>query len=237
LFITGTDTGVGKTRVACLIARAAFDSGVRVGVYKPVCSGAFAGDPPFRDDVERLAAAAGHLFPQERICPQRFAAPVAPPLAARLEGRQVDSRLLRQGAHWWAGQVDLLLVEGAGGLLSPIADDETVADLAMDLGYPLLIVAADRLGTINHTLLTVEAAKSRDLRIAGVVVNRVTGEPDASSAGNAVEIARRCGAPVLGVVGFESHQMLRPGGGGATIDWVDLAAESPPRDQQHDSTN
>ncbi len=236
LFITGTDTGVGKTRVACLIARAARDSGMRVGAYKPVCSGATADDPPAWDDVEQLAAAVGPTFPRERICPQRFVAPVAPPLAAKREGRHVDSGLLRRGAQWWVGQVDLLLVEGAGGLLSPISEHETVADLAVDLGYPLLIVAADRLGTINHTLLTVEAALARGLSVAGIVINRVSPERDASSAGNAAEITRRCPAPVLAIVEFAGHEMLRPGGGSATIDWACLAARPPARDQEHDAT-
>jgi dethiobiotin synthetase len=239
LFISGTDTGVGKTWVTCLVARKVRETGLRVGVYKPACSGAMVnvGGRRVCDDVERLAAATGFPVPRDRVCPQQFAAPVAPPIAARLEDRRVDPQLLVRGALWWIGQVDLLLVEGAGGLLSPIGDDEAVADLAVEFGYPLLIVAADRLGTINHTLLTVEAAQCRGLRVAGIVVNRATRSQDASTAGNTAEIAQRCRAPVLGVVEFGSDQVLRPGGGSATIDWADLAAEAPPRDQEHDATD
>lgn len=226
LFITGTDTGVGKTCVACFIAREARDAGVTVGVYKPVCSGASpdARGEPAWDDVERLSASVGHEFPPDRICPQRFAAPLAPPLAARQEGRAVDAALLRTGAAWWIGQVELLLVEGAGGLLAPLTDDETVADLAADLGYPMLLVAADRLGTINHTLLTVEVAERRGLNVAGIVLNRISAERDDSSARNAAEIERRCRAPVLGALEFGGRQMLLPGGGTARINWADLAA-------------
>src|SRR5690606_6781856 len=110
---------------------------------KPVCSGGVpdgAGGIVW-DDVRSLASAVGNAFPDDRICPQRFLAPLAPPVAARREGRRVDADLLRQGARWWQGRVDLLLVEGVGGLLCPLPDDETVADLAGDLGWPLIIVA------------------------------------------------------------------------------------------------
>jgi dethiobiotin synthetase len=229
LFITGTDTGVGKTSVACFIARTARDAGLTVGLYKPVCSGSApdAQGEAVWADVERLTSAVDHAFPRNRICPQCFAAPLAPPIAARREGRAIDAALLRDGAAWWAGRVDLLLVEGAGGLLAPLTDDETVADLAADLGYPLLIVAADRLGTINHALLTIEAARRRGLTVAGVVLSRVSAGCDASTADNATQIQRRCEAPVLGILEFGEREMLLPGGGTARINWADLAARAP----------
>lgn len=232
LFITGTDTGVGKTYVSCLIARAARSQGVRIGVYKPVCSGAThdASGQWVWDDVERLADAAGGSFPKDRICPQCFAAPLAPPLAARREGRSVDRDLLREGAAWWVGRVDLLLVEGAGGLCAPITEDELASDLATDLGFPLVIVAADRLGAINHTLLTVQAARARGLSIAGIVMNQLTAGGDVSRGTNAAQIERFSGVPVLGMVAWGGGDLLLPSGRPARMNWADLAGLPRTRD-------
>jgi len=225
LFITGTDTGVGKTVVACGILRDLIADGVRAGAYKPVCSGAeaTAGGELRWSDVDALADALEGRFPAERICPQCFVAPLAPPLAAVSEGRRVDPALLRAGYEWWRDQVDLLIVEGAGGLLSPIAEGVSNADLARDFSLPLVIVAADRLGTINHTLLTVEAALARGLRVAGILLNRVSESPDASVATNCSEIERLSPAPVLGVWPYGDVRLLRPGRSGVRIDWLSLA--------------
>lgn len=204
LFITGTDTGVGKTHVASAIVRRLRQVGVRVGAYKPVASGAEndAGKTTWAD-VERLRAALAGEFPAERICPQRFVAPLAPPVAARYEGRTVDSTLLRDGALWWREHADLLVVEGAGGLLSPLTDTETNADLAVDLGFPLLVVARQTLGTINHTLLTLEAACRRKLAVAGLILNDAVRPPvdDLSIASNALELQRRTSVRILAELG------------------------------------
>ncbi len=212
LFITGTDTGVGKTFVTCAIARTLADRGVNVGAYKPAVSGAER-DPSGRTiwrDLEELWTATGAQFPRERIAPQRFEAPLAPPTAARAEGSQVDPGLLRGGAGWWKDRCDLLLVEGAGGLLSPIADHETVADLATDLGFPLIVVARLGLGTINHTLLTLEAARNRGLAVAGIVLNEA--EPSASDPSintNAADLAELTDVPVLEVVQFQPESQFK----------------------------
>jgi len=226
LFITGTDTGVGKTYVTVLAAHALRARGVSVGAYKPACSGAVrdaAGGLSW-EDVAALESATGCQFDSGRICPQRFEAPLAPPVAARLEGKSVDAKLLRAGARWWQGQVELLLVEGAGGLLSPMTENESVADLARDLGYPLVIVARRGLGTINHTLLTVEAALHRGLRVAGIVLNDSTGDAaEPSVETNADEIARRCDAPILGVVTHGATRLAPHDRGAAPLDWLELA--------------
>jgi dethiobiotin synthetase len=225
LFITGTDTGVGKTFVACGILRELTAAGVRAGAYKPVCSGAEAapGGPRRWPDVDALADVLGGKFPAERICPQCFAAPLAPPLAAQREGRRVDPALLTAGREWWSDRVDVLIVEGAGGLLSPVADGRSNADLAGQFGYPLLVVAADRLGTINHTLLTVEAAVARGLRVAGVLLSRVCDPPDASVESNCDELRRLSPVPVLGVWPHGDIRSLRSGQPGVRIDWLALA--------------
>jgi dethiobiotin synthetase len=226
LFITGTDTGVGKTFVACGILRHLRANGVRAGAYKPVCSGAeVLSDSRLRwPDVDALAEALRGEFPSARICPQCFTAPLAPPLAAAREGRQIDPSLLISGRDWWSDRVDVLIVEGAGGLLSPIAAGVSNADLARQLAYPVVVVAADRLGTINHTLLTVEAALTRGLRVAGVVLNRQSDPPDASVESNRDELLRLCPAPVLGVWPYKAIHSLRAGSGGIRIDWQALAS-------------
>lgn len=186
LFILGTDTEVGKTYVACQIARLLAGRGIRVGAYKPALSGLADGVP---SDAELLKEAAHLECSTQVICPQQFQAPLAPPLAARLEGRQVDDELLVLGANWWLGRCDLLIVEGAGGGLSPISDKQTVLDLAVAFGYPALLVAANRLGAVNHTLLTLEAAQRRNVRVAAVLLNRLPTTQDLSTDGN-IELIR-----------------------------------------------
>lgn len=225
LFITATDTGVGKTYVAAMAAREGVCSGRSVGVYKPACSGAQRDQSGALvwDDVAALEAAIEHRFETHRICPQRYEAPLAPPIAAKMEGKQVDTALLRSGAQWWAGRVELLLVEGVGGILCPLTEKETIADLAHDLGYPILIVGRLGLGTINHTLLTVEAAQSRGLDIAGIILNEAVGVHDLAAESNESEIARRSSVPVLGVIRHGTMAVLKDGRP-VTIDWQSLAA-------------
>ena len=172
LFVIGTDTEVGKTYVACQLAKSLVRGGTRVGVYKPAASG---GEPGAPGDAELLREAAGQSCDLVHVCPQQFAAPLAPPIAAAMEGREVDEALLVTGANWWLGRCDLLIVEGAGGALSPISKSLTVLDLAGQFGYPLLLVVGNRLGAVNHTLLTLEAAEKRNLRVEAIVLNTIQG--------------------------------------------------------------
>lgn len=207
LFITGTDTDVGKTWVTCLIARAV-GCNHRVGVYKPACSGGLSRDgDEFWPDIRALSRATGNRYPPERICPQAFSAPLAPPVAAALEGREVDRELLRTGADWWTPRTDLLLVEGVGGFLCPMTPEETIADLAADFDYPVVVVARASLGTINHTLLTIEAIRSRGIRVAGVVLNEPEqpADPDAA-ASNADRIQAFSGVKVLALASFNGDE-------------------------------
>ncbi len=226
LFITATDTSVGKTYVAALAARELANAGVNVGAYKPVCSGAIRNSTGRLawEDVQKLEDALGSRFDSQRICPQRFEAPLAPPIAARAEGKQVDAQLLRDGARWWEDQVEILLIEGVGGLLCPLTENETVADLAVDLGYPILIVARLGLGTINHTHLTVEAARSRNLRVVGILLNEADKVDDPAAQSNEREIASRTALPVLGVIRYGTSTILRNGKPSA-LDWRLLAAK------------
>ncbi|MGC3970186.1 MAG: dethiobiotin synthase [Pirellulales bacterium] len=188
LFVTGTDTGVGKTHVAALIARALAEQGKRVGVYKPAASGC---DRDLHgnltsDDAVQLWEAAGRPGDLEHVCPQRFAAPLAPHLAARAEGRELDFDQLRWGLDYWRPRSDVIVVEGAGGLFSPLSDDKLNIDLALAFGFPLVIVAPNRLGVINAVLATCNAVLNYNLKyirqalkFACVVLNRPN-EPDPS---------------------------------------------------------
>jgi dethiobiotin synthetase len=221
LFITGTGTGVGKTYVACLIARAIRHSGKRVGVYKPVASGCeLQNGELISPDALSLWSAAGEHETPEAVCPQRFAAPLAPHLAARADGKHVDASLLRSGIDVWRTSSDVILVEGAGGLMSPISDDDYNADLAASLGFPLVVVAANELGTINATLQTLIAATTYGdgLSIAGVVLNspRMLAD-DPSSDSNPDELARRCMPPLLAIVDHAGEFDRE-------VDWAQLAA-------------
>jgi dethiobiotin synthetase len=227
LFVTGTDTGVGKTYVACGIIAALRARGVRVGAYKPAVSGSTHGPGgPIWDDLVQLQSALGGEVEFERICPQRFQAPLAPPVAARLEGKRVDAELLRSGIEWWRLRADVVIVEGAGGLLSPITETEAVADLAGSLGFPLMIVARVSLGTINHTLLTLEAARARGLEVAGIVLNHSTppNADDSSLDSNPAELQQRCGTPILAILPHESTAGLLRQSPLFTIDWMRFAS-------------
>src|SRR5438132_10083356 len=176
LFVVGTDTAVGKTFVASRIAAALLCAGVKVGVYKPAASGCRrVGRALVSDDAVALWEAAGRPGELKAVCPQRFAAPLAPHLAAKEERKEIDSRLLRRGIDYWRRQSDIVIVEGAGGLMSPIGDHDYVADLAADFGFPLVVVAPNRIGAINSTLLTLIAASAHPppLPIAGIVLNDI----------------------------------------------------------------
>lgn len=236
LFVTGTDTGVGKTRIASAIASVLSREGLRVGVLKPVATGAerIEGVGWRSEDAEALIAAIDREVPLDRVAPLLFEAPLAPPVAARESGTtlQFDNVLTatRTAIDWWAGPggAEILVVEGVGGLLCPLAEGATVADLAVALDFPLLIVARRGLGTLNHTLLTLEAARLRGLRIAGVVLNgsEATIDPLAEAT-NPIELSRRLGeVPFLADLphGADLAALL---GREHNLDWNERAA--PPR--------
>ena len=195
-FVTGTDTGVGKTVVTAGLALAFVARGRSVAVVKPVQSGNLARDPA--GDAMRLKTLAGLAADPAEIVRSAFPEPLAPLVAARLAGAAIDPRALVEHVHAAAMGHDLVLVEGAGGLLVPLAEDWTIADLASALGLPLLVVARPLLGTVNHTLLTIRAAEQHGLTCAGVVFN---GRADDASALTNAELIEQFGrVPVLGRV-------------------------------------
>ncbi len=229
LFVTATGTGVGKTFVACAIAAALRASGRDVGVMKPVATGCrYSGDtklncgdkasrmrntqrqlsivsPEYRlesEDSRALIAASGASDAMELVTPVAFEPPLAPTAAARASGGEVDLARVLDAYRELEGRHEFLIVEGIGGLLVPLGDGYTVRELARDFGCPLVIVARDGLGTINHTALTVEAAASAGLEVRGVVLNRTPEmAADLSCATNAEEIERLAGVRVLARLG------------------------------------
>ena len=187
-FVTGTDTGVGKTVVACALVRGLVERGIDVGAMKPVETGV---GPEGPLDALALQAEAGGADPLEDVCPQRFALPAAPTVAARAEGRSVELWAVKVAYERLRARHDCVIAEGAGGLLVPATEELSMADLARELDLPLVLVARGALGTINHTLLTLEAAVARGLPVAGVVVSHAGGELSPADAANPRGAARR----------------------------------------------
>ena len=213
LFITGTDTGVGKTIVTAALAMILREAGADVGVMKPVATGCVRRrEGLVSEDAELLAKAADVPEPLTEISPIRLAEPLAPTVAA------ARARLTLDLAPMWAAwrrlrsAHDIMLVEGIGGLLCPVTPKESVADLAKVFGLPLLVVARPVLGTINHTVLTVEAARARGLRVAGIVINRYHHDSvDLAETTNPDEVQRVTGVDVLGLVPDDPKTDFRAG--------------------------
>jgi dethiobiotin synthetase len=167
VFVTGTGTEVGKTVVAAAIARTLAAAGREVAVFKPAVTGL---DEPGEADHALLRRAADSAQSDEQIAPYRYGPPASPHLAAALAGEEIDPARLRAAAEEAGRGADALVCEGVGGLLVPLSPGYLVRDLAVDLGLPLAIAAPPGLGTINHTLLTIEAARSAGLEVAMVVL-------------------------------------------------------------------
>ena len=220
LFVTGTDTDVGKTAVAAAIVRALRAAGEPVGVYKPTASGG-------GHDAQALWDAAGRPGSLAAVCPQVFQAPIAPHRAARLEGRTVDEDLLRRGIEPWRAAGGTVVVEGAGGLFSPLGDRSLNVDLAHDLGLPLVIVDTTRLGAIGRSLAAVRAARAADLAVAAIVLSHVTAvegsvDEPATAAGIAhdsrTDLASRLPGIPVAVLGHGAARI------DPELDWATLAA-------------
>ena len=189
VLVTGTDSGVGKTWVACALAGALHRGGRSIAAVKPVETGCD-DKPTSLEDGVRLAQATGQRDPARAL--RRFRAPVAPALAAELEGGALDLDELAAEIESLTGQVELLLLEGTGGLMVPFGWDWTAIDLAQAFEATVLVVASDRLASINHTLLTLGALDFAGLRVAGVLLN-APATPDATTGSNAAAIARLSG--------------------------------------------
>jgi len=191
LFVTGTDTGAGKTVVAGAVVAALRAGGERVAAYKPVVTGLDEPEEPgWPRDHELLAATAGASA--EAVTPHRFGPPVSPHLAAELAGVELDLDAMVVAASAAAAEADagVLVVEGVGGLLVPLTNHHRVRDLALALGFPLVVAARPGLGTISHTLLTLEAARAAGLTVAGVVMTPWPDAPSTMERSNRETVAR-----------------------------------------------
>lgn len=194
VFLTGTDTGVGKTYLASRLVKSLRARGVDAVGFKPLCCGD-------RDDAEALFDAGGGAATINEINPVWLRAPAAPYVAAMMEGRHIDLALIHETFVRLRERHARVIVEGVGGWRVPILRDYDVSDLAADLGLPVVIVAANRLGGINHTLLTVQSVKARGLECAGIILTRVTPDEDAATVTNRSTLEELAGVPILGEVG------------------------------------
>jgi dethiobiotin synthetase len=203
LFITGTDTGIGKTTVLSAIVAAVHRHGWRVGVLKPVETGCDDGQPggPLPRDAAQLRYFSGCQLDLNAICPLALKEPLAPLVAARREGVRIDSKQIAEAHAAVAATHDLTCIEGAGGLLVPIAPGVTFAELAARLDASVVVVVGSKLGAINHALLTIRYAQSVGLRVIGYVVNFLAADPDVAARTNVDVLAEWCGPP-LGVVPY-----------------------------------
>jgi dethiobiotin synthetase len=208
IFVTGTDTGVGKTVVSAALAWTLKVSGKRVAVIKPVQTGTNSGELM---DIEFTQRVIGANYPLDEVCPYRFSLSLAPSVASRLAGEKIDFKKINSAFHNLSSNHDVVIVEGAGGVLVPITDNYLMSDLAHDLGLHLIIVTRPNLGTLNHTLLTIESAKHRGLKILGIVINKFPLNPCIAERTNPELILKMTGEPIVGVFPFDPEVCVEGG--------------------------
>ncbi|HEX2055407.1 MAG TPA: dethiobiotin synthase [Nitrospiraceae bacterium] len=215
IFVTGTDTGVGKTVVAAAVARHLAQRGLSVGVMKPVETGVFS-TVPEQSDARRLATAAGTRDDMRLIAPFQFQRPVAPLAAARQASQRIDQSVIVDNYNAITGGHDVTLVEGVGGLLVPIGEDWDVRDLIVELKLPVIVVGRSTLGGVNHARLTMEALHARQVRIVALVLNQpqpIASATEWDQAKTTCQLLRDLSAePVLGplqYLGGLSHNWRR----------------------------
>lgn len=192
-FITGTDTDAGKTYVTCLLLEALRRSGRQVAGYKPFVCGA-------RTDAHQLLDSSSPGLTLEEVNPLWFKSPAAPYAAGLLENKSVPLEVAREGFYDLTARFEAVLVEGAGGWEVPLTETETLADFVQSMTLPVIVVVNNRLGALNHTLLTIRNIQARGLTCAGVILNYVSEERDAASISNRMVLERFLNVPVLAEV-------------------------------------
>jgi dethiobiotin synthetase len=190
LFITGTDTNVGKTYVCALLVKALRNAGHNTAPMKPFCCGS-------RDDARTLYDACGGCEPLDVINPVWYRTPAAPYTAAKMENLPADLPLIHETFRGIRERHESLIVEGVGGWMVPLSRDYFVADLAADFGLPVAVVVRNRLGALNHALLTVRDIRARGLPFAGIIFNRAEAQHDIAAATNRALLEELLNAPVL----------------------------------------
>jgi dethiobiotin synthetase len=202
LFLTGTDTNVGKTYVAARLVKALREAGRSCVGFKPICCGE-------RDDAEALHAASGGAVTLNDVNPVWMRPPVAPYTASMIENRMIDLALIHETFARLRSAHESMIVEGVGGWRVPITRDYFVSDLAADFGLPVVVVVANRLGALNHTFLTVESIRARGLECAGIILNepcQITKEAEIATSTNAAVIEELVKAPILLRVGYGQNK-------------------------------
>ena len=221
VFVTGTDTGVGKSVLAAAICAALAARGERVCAFKPVVTGLGEGPagewPP---DHELLATAAGGRQAPGEVTPYSFDSATSPHYAAQLAGETIEPARIMAAAHSAADAGQALVCEGVGGLLVPITADYSVRDLAVELGLPVIIAARTGLGTISHSLLTVEAARAAGLRVAGVVMSPWPTMPEPIELSNRATVEALAGVPVSGLPATSPAELAAAGARLPIDDWL-----------------
>lgn len=202
-FVTGTDTDCGKTFVTALLVRAARAAGIDAVAAKPFCCGP-------RDDVEILAAASGAVEPLDAINPVWLKTPAAPRACALLGEPAADMSPALAAVRDMAARHEQIFCEGAGGWLVPVTDRLTIADFAVQLGWPVVLVVRNKLGALNHSLLTLESVRARGLRLAGIILNNADGLGDEAKRTNRVVLQEFAGCPILAEVdrGQQSFSLI-----------------------------
>ena len=198
-FVTGTDTGIGKTTVSCALLHAFAAQGKKVVGMKPVAAGSENGQWP---DVELLLAAGNVDVPRQKINPYAFDPPIAPHIAAQQVGMEIDLSVIHRAYQELSTTADIVIVEGVGGFLVPVNQNQTGADLAKSLNLPVILVVGMRLGCLNHALLTAQAIKAVGLPLAGWVANCIDPQMKVL-AENIATLEQRLDGPLLGVVPFD----------------------------------
>ena len=209
LFVTGTDTGIGKTEVACGLLRAFAELGYSVIGMKPVAAGARRVRGTWRNsDVEAMRNAGNLHIARKLMNPYVFARPIAPHLAAQRTGTDIEINTIVHAYRQLTARADVVVVEGVGGFLVPLSDRYDTADLARRLDLPVILVVGMRLGCLSHALLTAAAIADRGLVFAGWVANRV--EPAMREyRGNVMALEKRLDAPLLGEIAYRSQFAAR----------------------------
>ena len=213
LFITGTDTGVGKTLIAGGIVFVLRQQGLKVGVFKPIASGCRAErEGLISDDTEFLAMCAETDYPLSVITPVTYKTPAAPITCIDMENRPIDYEALAASYRYLCDACDVVIVEGIGGAMVPIDEEHTVLDLAAEFNLPMVIVARPNLGTINHSLLTIEAVRHAGLSVAGLVISGYNAETaDIAEETSPDVICNFSDTPLLAVVPYDVHSNVEHG--------------------------
>ena len=228
VFVTGTDTGVGKTVVAAAMCAALAAEGRTVAAFKPVVTGLEEETGEWPRDHELLAQVATAGQSPEDVAPLRFGPPVSPHLAAEQAGERIEPRTLADAARRAGDRADVLVCEGVGGLLVPLTPGYLVRDLALELDLPIVVAARPGLGTISHTLLTLEAARTGGLEVAAVVLTPWPAEPDAMLESNRTTIESLGGVQVSRLGETTPAELAAAGAALPVSDWIDTPGGAEP---------